>query len=354
MTTEVEFKAENCIGCGLCERVCPKGSITVTADGNFNVIIDDTCVNCGICAVYCQYGALSIDAPFTKLLEKVHYSKIDVEGCVYCGVCAQNCPRDAITVKKVLDKDKIRHGYIKIYEGCIECRNCVMFCPVDAIRIERGSPAINEDKCIYCEICEYVCPKNVIEIHCDSCKMQRDYAITGEIKISEACSTCGICREVCSFEAIRENKLFTGIQIYKQENCFGRDCQICREVCPNNAIEYKYDGGKIVVFNERCNFCGACERFCPGNAIEIKREVVGEYEDIHLPPERRYYKEKKHIVEVSEACISCGICESLCKIASDNAFSINRGELTPENCTSCGVCQANCPMEAIRIIEKAA
>jgi len=350
--TQVEFVAENCVGCGLCEKVCPKDSIAVTTNGNFKVVIDDSCVNCGVCAVYCQYGALSIDAPYTRLLKKHNYSKVDIDGCVYCGVCAQHCPRGAIKVRKSFDKDKVRHGHIKTYEGCIECRNCVTFCPVDAIRIERGSPRILEDKCIYCGICASVCPKNVIEVHCDSCKLPETYAISGEIKVYDSCSTCGTCREVCSFEAIKENKLLTGIQIYRQEKCLGVECQVCREVCPNNAIEYAYNGGKVVSFNSRCNFCGACERFCPGNAIEIKREVSRELEDLHLPPERRTYKEKVRTVKIADSCISCGICEALCKVASQNNFSLVRGEIQPEGCTACGVCQRNCPMEAIEVVEK--
>ena len=350
----VSFNPENCVGCGLCERVCPKSAIVVykTAD-SFKAEIDG-CIDCGTCTVYCQYGALTlVDSPYDIILKKLQYSKTDIEGCVYCGVCAENCPRDAIFVEKTLDKDRFRLGHVEIGEGCIECRNCVIFCPTDAVRIVRRRPEIDESKCIYCEICQAACPKDVIEIHCDSCKLKTQYSITGSIHVDDSCSLCLTCEKVCQFDAIKVNRLFDGRQSFERERCIGVECSICFNICPNIAISYEYDEeGKVVLFSDSCNYCGKCQKYCPTDAIKIERWVSDSYEELHLPEERRGYHETNSAVKVSDACIGCHFCEAVCKIAKDGEMSHIRGEATLEMCTACNLCASVCPMDAIDVFER--
>ncbi len=349
----VSFRAENCVGCGLCEITCPKSAINVyKTEYGYNAEIEG-CIDCGVCTVYCQYGALHLDSsPYQKILDGIHYSKVDVEGCVYCGICAENCLRDAIDVEKRFEKEKVRNGFIKIGEGCIQCRNCVMFCPTDAIRLMRGRPEIDESKCIYCQICQASCPKDVIEIHCDSCKLTMEYAVSGDISISESCSLCGTCERVCQFDAIHVNRLFDGDQKFYAEKCLGEECSICMNICPNSAISYEYAEHKVVVFSDACNYCGKCEKYCPGSAIEVSRQVSDRYSEIHLPGKRRDYHEIRASVTVDDTCIGCHFCEAVCKIAKDAEMSSIRGEVELENCTTCGLCESVCPMGSIKIAER--
>ncbi|WP_456369559.1 4Fe-4S binding protein [Geoglobus sp.] len=349
----VSFRAENCVGCGLCEITCPKSAINVyKTEYGYHAEIEG-CIDCGVCTVYCQYGALSLDSsPYQKILDRLHYSKVDVDGCVYCGICAENCPRDAITVDKRLEKEKVRNGFIRISEGCIQCRNCVIFCPTDAVRLIRGKPEIDEAKCIYCQICQSSCPKDVIEIHCDSCKLTIEYAVTGDIEISDACSLCGNCESVCQFDAIHVNRLFEGEHRFDAGKCLGEECSICMNICPNSAINYEYGEGKVVVFGDSCNYCGSCEKHCPGGAIEVSRSVSERFSEIHLPGRRRAYHEFAASVRVTDACIGCHFCEAVCKIAKDAEMSAIRGEVELEGCTACGLCESVCPMDAITIAER--
>jgi len=55
-----------------------------------------------------------------------------------------------------------------------------------------------------------------------------------------------------------------------EEKCTG--CGICAEVCEYNAIAVIK--GKVLIFPELCHSCGACKLFCPEDAfIEVPREL---------------------------------------------------------------------------------
>jgi ferredoxin len=50
-----------CVGCGLCETVCPHGVLAV-ADGKAKTLHRDQCMECGGCARNCPAEALSVHA----------------------------------------------------------------------------------------------------------------------------------------------------------------------------------------------------------------------------------------------------------------------------------------------------
>ena len=45
-----------CIGCGICEKVCPSGAAKVTDD--LSSIDESLCLSCGMCAVKCPRHAI--------------------------------------------------------------------------------------------------------------------------------------------------------------------------------------------------------------------------------------------------------------------------------------------------------
>lgn len=57
--TTLQLEKEACVGCGMCENVCPHGVFQ---------LVDRKAEIC------------------------------DLDGCMECGACAQNCPTDAIRV----------------------------------------------------------------------------------------------------------------------------------------------------------------------------------------------------------------------------------------------------------------
>ncbi len=52
-----------CIGCGVCESVCPQSAVTLTGDGGEHphaFIEVNACRGCGICAAECPSGAMTL------------------------------------------------------------------------------------------------------------------------------------------------------------------------------------------------------------------------------------------------------------------------------------------------------
>ena len=51
---------------------------------------EEACVGCGMCEIVCPHRVFSLSSKKAR----VH----DLDGCMECGACAQNCPTDAISV----------------------------------------------------------------------------------------------------------------------------------------------------------------------------------------------------------------------------------------------------------------
>ncbi len=73
LTTNPETGEENCIGCRLCQNICPSQIITVIPEKR----------------------------------EKRSYAKdftLDMNACIFCGLCVQVCPTDAIVMVRANDE----------------------------------------------------------------------------------------------------------------------------------------------------------------------------------------------------------------------------------------------------------
>jgi heterodisulfide reductase subunit A len=59
---QVAASDENvCIGCGVCEAICPQGAVTLTAGAGAHSVVDpNVCRGCGICAADCPSGAIQL------------------------------------------------------------------------------------------------------------------------------------------------------------------------------------------------------------------------------------------------------------------------------------------------------
>jgi NAD-dependent dihydropyrimidine dehydrogenase PreA subunit len=55
----ISLDAQRCVGCGLCEVVCPHGVLAV-AEGKAGIVDRDGCMECGACATNCPAGAIAV------------------------------------------------------------------------------------------------------------------------------------------------------------------------------------------------------------------------------------------------------------------------------------------------------
>ena len=55
----IQINAERCIGCGICQRLCPMGYLAVT-NGVAGIVDRRRCIACGHCAAACPKQAVSI------------------------------------------------------------------------------------------------------------------------------------------------------------------------------------------------------------------------------------------------------------------------------------------------------
>jgi len=58
--TTLELDIDNCVGCGLCETVCPHGVFEMS-EKKIKIVDKDACIECGACALNCPAKALSVN-----------------------------------------------------------------------------------------------------------------------------------------------------------------------------------------------------------------------------------------------------------------------------------------------------
>lgn len=94
-TEKAEFIC-SCCGC-CCGMLAMQKKLPKPVDfwaSNFYAVIDtDTCNGCGICEKRCQVGAVSVS-------EKKQPAVVDLNRCIGCGVCIPTCPTKAISLQR--------------------------------------------------------------------------------------------------------------------------------------------------------------------------------------------------------------------------------------------------------------
>ncbi|HOO37295.1 MAG TPA: 4Fe-4S binding protein [Deltaproteobacteria bacterium] len=178
--------------------------------------------------------------------------------------------------------------------GCLGLGSCVDVCPFGAIHMgEDGLPHVVEAKCTGCAKCVDACPRQIIRlipksgnygvgcISKDLSKDMKQYCKVGCIK-------CGLCENICPFDAITVSK--DSSAVIDQSKC--RSCGLCVSVCPTSVISFLHTPLKARVIVEKCKGCGICDQVCPVEAITGK------------PKEPYLVNESK--------CIGCGLCIDKC------------------------------------------
>jgi 4Fe-4S ferredoxin len=113
---KLSFKNETCVGCGICEKICPVeaielgdiGAIVRTGAEEPKITIDEhKCVLCGMCDVACPVDALDLTINGKPIKEIETYprlissAEISDDACVYCKACERACPQH-LTIRQYL------------------------------------------------------------------------------------------------------------------------------------------------------------------------------------------------------------------------------------------------------------
>lgn len=120
-----------CLGHGTCQNVCRFGAIVVS--GGVARVIEDNCVGCGLCVKSCPKNLIELvpkDKVYAVLCKSrdrgpVTKRNCDV-GCIGCTKCQKACGSNAITIVENLAKIDP--------EKCSNCGKCAEECPTMAIR----------------------------------------------------------------------------------------------------------------------------------------------------------------------------------------------------------------------------
>ncbi len=214
----------------------------------------EACCGCRICQTVCPREAIALSAPELDAGRLTAKPKVDIdaERCNFCGECVVLCPTHALSMTvngqpevPVLEAEafpELTRANVVDQAACGASTDVAYIddCPVGAISAEVTRDAAGQVTAV------------------------RDVQVD-----DEKCINCTRCMEEGPKGGFAVTKPYRGFARLNVSLC-PAGCQACVDVCPTNAITY--DGSEVAVDRRFCLFCGACENVCPAEgAIRIER-----------------------------------------------------------------------------------
>lgn len=240
----------------------------------------EKCCGCRICETVCPREAISLSAAVLEAGRLVRKPQVDIDAarCSFCGECVALCPTHALgmTVNGTPEVPVVTGQAFPVLDRSMAVRMDVLRASTDTAYVQN-------------------CPTHAISAICVS---DEAGAVTSveQVRVDEAaCINCTRCMEEGPQGGFTVTKPFRGRATLHTELC-PAGCQACADVCPTHAITY--DGAQVSVDRRFCLFCGACEKVCPvEGAVRILRTGI-----VHSPIESGAWVEALHkLVSYGEA-----------------------------------------------------
>lgn len=287
-----------------CQTICPVGTILGTVS-RYNlygpVFAADQCVSCGICEKICRSSCIDVKN------HRVEYSR-----CIDCFDCVAACPHGAIRFIRKTIPGRITENEKTPAVPLLSRRDALIRCGLAAgavlAAVTRGSlpvlpwgkgkgtimppGALSYDQftqhCTACQLCSDRCPSGVLMPAIKEYGMNGIFQPHLDFSKGYCAYNCNFCSQACPSGAIHpltvqdKQKLVIGKAVYYAFHCIineqGVECGNCARHCPQGAITMKEQGDKLlpVVHHDLCIGCGACQYYCPANPKAITVRAVTE------------------------------------------------------------------------------
>lgn len=219
-------------------------------------LIRERCVGCELCNAVCPQEAISLTKGIVEngRMAQRPTVEIDAQKCNFCGECVVVCPVNALS----LLVDGQAHIPVWDFDAFPTLIKEIQW---DGAKL----PARLGDAVAA------VCPTKVISVN-----GPRDTSgkLTDVTSVQVDTSNCIYCKqcEVASPEAFKVTHPFEGIIRLERSLC-PSGCQACADICPTHALFMQE--GNLVLDDRFCVYCGACTQICPApEALLVRRHRV--------------------------------------------------------------------------------
>jgi formate hydrogenlyase subunit 6/NADH:ubiquinone oxidoreductase subunit I len=150
----IAYDRSACIGCRLCQKVCPANAITFLPEEKKVIFHVDRCCFCEQCTEICPVNCI-------WMTDECLNSTYDRIGEIVRDSGPRNPATQATTSEA--EDEQPRSPYEVDSDACIGCTKCAKVCPTQAISGKiKEKHRIDEVKCVGCAACADACPKNAI------------------------------------------------------------------------------------------------------------------------------------------------------------------------------------------------
>ena len=347
--------ASKCILCGMCEKTCPAGAITVDRKNGTWKINPFSCVQCAGCVENCPKKCLHMDPHATdpdveksEIILQVKETSTAAKG--KRTVAAVNMAQAAMD-----DRSHIVNNILK----CIFCGQCQRNCTSGAITVDRANRTwrINLEACINCGTCIDNCPRKCLSLGC-YLGNRTDILMHAPKPVHRKPSVPKAPAPIPTYKteepALVLNDRHVRIDI---SNCLF--CGTCADNCPVSAITVDAENKTWTIDREKCVTCGVCVDNCPASCLTMA-EAYEEGEVKEIKPtfkgmvltEKPEHRPPAPGENPAPAIVSEPPKASETRQEENPDLNDMHVKIAPEKCLLCGKCAHNCPMEAITIDRK--